>query len=414
MKNDFFEVQSVEACEHILSSFAPVADADKVVLDQALSLVTARNVLAEEDLPAYSRSSMDGYAVRARDCFGAGESNPVYLTVKARLAVDDSPQISLAPGECAEILTGGSMPAGADAVVMVEHTRQIAEDEIEVFRSLGPGDNIMLKGEDCKSGEIVLGGGKRLRPQDLGVLAALGHSRVEVFRRPRVAILSTGDELVPVDESPAPGKIRDVNSTTLAAWCARAGAEPWLMGIVQDQQQDLQQAVTLAVNQADCVLLSGGSSVGTRDLSIEVISSLPQGQIMAHGVALSPGKPTILAAKGQTPIIGLPGQVTSAQVVMYVLGLPFLAHLGGEGQAFDRSRKARVWARVKRNIASQQGREDYIRVKLIQDEKGILWAEPVLAKSGLLRSLLHADGLLRIPAQTEGILAEGRHEVWLL
>jgi molybdopterin molybdotransferase len=186
------------------------------------------------------------------------------------------------------------------------------------------------------------------------------------------------------------------------------------MGIVHDDLQDLRQAVTLAVSQADCVLLSGGSSVGTRDLSIEVISSLPQGRIMAHGVALSPGKPTILAAQGQIPIIGLPGQVTSAQVVMYVLGLPFLAHLGGEGQAFDRSRQARVWARVERNIASEQGREDYIRVKLVQDAKGTLWAEPVLAKSGLLRSLLHADGLLKIPAQAEGILAGGTHEVWLL
>lgn len=414
MKNDFFEVQTVDACQHILSSFAPVQDAENIRLDQALSMVSAQDVRADEDLPAYSRSSMDGYAVRARDCFGAGESNPVYLTVMARLAVDDYPLISLAPGECAEILTGGSLPSGADAVVMVEHTRQIAEDEIEVFRSLGPGDNIMLRGEDCGSGQVALEAGKRLRPQDLGVLAALGHSRVEVFRRPRVGILSTGDELVPVDEKPAPGKIRDVNSITLAAWCARIGAEPWLMGIVQDQQQDLRQAVALAVKQTDCVLLSGGSSVGTRDLSIEVISSLPQGRIMAHGVALSPGKPTILAAQGQIPIIGLPGQVTSAQVVMYVLGLPFLAHLGGEDQAFDRSRQARVWARVERNIASQQGREDYIRVKLVQDAKGTLWAEPVLAKSGLLRSLLHADGLLRIPAQAEGVSAGGTHEVWLV
>ncbi|MFW5819273.1 MAG: gephyrin-like molybdotransferase Glp [Desulfovermiculus sp.] len=414
MKNDFFEVQSVEACEHILRSFAPVPDIEKVGLEQALSLVTARDIRAEEDLPAYSRSSMDGYAVRARDCFGAGESNPVYLSLKAQLAVDESPQMSLNPGECAEILTGGTLPSGADAVVMVEHTRQIAEDEIEVFRSLGPGDNIMLKGEDCKSGEIALGAGKRLRPQDLGVLAALGHSRVDVFRRPRVAILSTGDELVPVEEKPVPGKIRDVNSTTLAAWCSRAGAEPRIMGIVQDQQQDLEQAVAYAANQADCVLLSGGSSVGTRDLSIAVISALPHGRILAHGIALSPGKPTILAANGQIPVIGLPGQVTSAQVVMYVLGLPFLAHLGGEDQAFDRSRQARVWARINRNIASQQGREDYIRVKLIQDAKGTLWAEPVLAKSGLLRSLLHADGLLRIPAQMEGVLAGGTHEVWLV
>ncbi len=414
MKDEFFDVRSVAECTNILLGFQPVQDSEEAFLAQALGRVTAQNVPAAEDLPLHSRSSMDGYAVRAKDSFGAGETNPVYLTITGRLAVDDDPELEIGPGECAQILTGGSLPRGADAVVMVEYTRQIAEDEIEVFRSLGPGDNVMLRGEDCRQGDVVVQAGTRMRPQDLGILAALGMARVEVRRRLRVAILSTGDELVPIQDQPEAGKIRDVNSTTIAAWCAKAGGQPFELGIVRDRQPELKKALEDAAQGYDCIFLSGGSSVGTRDLSLEVISSLPQGRIMAHGIALSPGKPTILAAQGQVPIIGLPGQVTSAQVVMYVLGLPFLSHLSGEGQAFARRGQPRIWATAARNIPSQQGREDYVRVKLDQEEKGGFRAEPVWAKSGLLRSMLHADGLLRIPAQTEGILKGEPGEIWLL
>ncbi len=413
MKEGFFEVQSVAKCMQILQEFYPITEIQDLDVGSAMSRVLARDALSDEDLPAFSRSSMDGYAVRARDCFGASEANPAYLTVKAALAVDEKPDCVLMPGECAQIYTGGTLPQGADAVVMSEYTRCIAEDEIEIFKPLGPGDNVMLAGEDCGRGQVAVGAGTRLRPQELGILAALGHSRVHVFRPPRVAILSTGDELVPVHEKPAPGKVRDVNSTTLAAWCARAGAEPINVGIIQDSLPKLQEAIPRAVAESDLVLLSGGSSVGTRDFCIEAISSLPKGRIMVHGIALSPGKPTIVAAQGRVPIVGLPGQVTSAQVVMYVLGLPFLRHLGGQVHAFQDDRKARVIARVSRNISSPQGREDYVRVKLVQDPETGVRAEPILAKSGLLRSLLQADGLLPIPAQSEGVMAGDAQEVWL-
>jgi len=414
MKEVFFEVKSVAQCREILASFPCVAGVEQIGLEQALNRVVALDVIADEDLPASFRSSMDGYAVRAKDVFGASEGNPVYLQLAGKLAVNEDPQLSIRPGECAQILTGGSLPSGADTVLMWEHTRVIADDEIEVFKSVSPGDNLMLLGEDCRKGQVVLGKGSRIRPQELGVLSALGHTQVAVYSRPQVAILSTGDELVSAHDTPGPGQIRDVNSTTLAAWCAWIGAEPVLWGIVPDKTADLRSALSQAVDQADCVLLSGGSSVGTRDLSVEVISSLPQGRIMAHGVAISPGKPTILGAQDQIPIIGLPGQVTSAQVVMYVLGLPFLAHLRGEANAFDRTRQVKTWAKAARNISSEQGREDYVRVRLVQDDQDMLLAEPVFAKSGLLRSLLRADGLLVIPAQSEGVRAGQLCEVVLL
>jgi len=414
MKEGFFEVQSVATCMQILQRFDPVGEMEDLDVGSALARVLASDALSDEELPAFSRSSMDGYAVRARDCFGASEANPVYLTIKAALAVDEKPDCALLPGECAQIYTGGTLPQGADAVVMAEYTRGIADDEIEIFKPLGPGDNVMLAGEDCGRGQVAVGAGTRLRPQELGILAALGYSRVPVLRPPRVAILSTGDELVPVHEKPAPGMVRDVNSTTLAAWCSRAGAEPIPMGIIRDSLPQLQEAIRGAAAESDLVLVSGGSSVGTRDYCIEAISSLPLGRVMVHGIALSPGKPTIVAAQGRVPIIGLPGQVTSAQVVMYVLGLPFLRHLGGQVHAFQGERQARVTARVTRNISSPQGREDYVRVKIVHDPETGVSAEPILAKSGLLRSLLLADGLLPIPAQSEGVMAGDTQEVWLL
>ncbi|WP_027370576.1 gephyrin-like molybdotransferase Glp [Desulfovermiculus halophilus] len=414
MNKGFFEVKSVAECRDILASFEPVADTEDISSDQALDRVAAGDILAGEDIPGFNRSSMDGFALRAGDSFGAGEGTPVYLELKARMAVDEAPQWTLGPRECAQVLTGGSLPPGADAVVMWEHVREIAEDEVEIFRAVSPGENVMLQGEDCQWNQTVVPDGTRLRPQELGVLSALGILRTTVRRRPRVAILSTGDELVPVQETPPAGKIRDVNSSTLAAWCVKAGCIPEPMGIIPDRLDDLHQGVSAAVQKADCVLLSGGSSLGARDLSIEVISGLDQGRVLVHGVAMSPGKPTILAAAGRVPIIGLPGQVTSAQVVMYVLGLPFLAHLSGVSGALEQKAQARLRARAGRNIPSQQGREDYVRVRLLRSDHERLLAEPVLAKSGLLRSLLRADGLLPIPASCEGVRAGEECEVLLL
>ena len=413
MKQGFFQVKTIDECLRLLQGFTPCSGQEEVFLHKALHRISAQEMLSPEDLPAASRSSMDGYALRARDVFGASESNPAYLSLRGRLAVHEQAKWQLQAYECAEILTGGTLPPGADAVVMFEHTRVIAEGEIEILRSISPGENIMLQGEDCRQGQAVIPEGKRLRAQDLGLLAALGMEGAQVRPKPKVALVSTGDELVPVHASPSPGLIRDVNSSTLRALCLQAGADILHLGIVRDDAHELRQVVDQGLEEADCLILSGGSSVGSRDLSIEILSSLDQGRILTHGVAMSPGKPTIIAEQAGRPILGLPGQVTSAQMVMHVLGMPLIRHLSGDRQAFCSEYRPMVRARLGRNIPSAQGREDFVRVTLTKTGQERI-ADPVFAKSGLLRSLLQADGVIRIPLGSEGCVAGEMHDVWLI
>lgn len=392
--------------------------------------VLAADVLARDDVPLASRSGMDGYAVRAADTFGATESNPTYLTCVGHIEIQQPASFALEAGQCAGIVTGGILPQGADAIVMVEYTHAMNADCIEIRRGVPPGEYVMFQGEDARTGAVALPAGSLLRPQEVGLLAAVGASRVEVYARPRVAIISTGDEVIPVEDSPRVGQVRDVNSHTLAAMVRRCGGTVLPMGIVVDRLEALTEALSKALapseteekggtGGADVVLLSGGSSVGLRDLTVKALECLPGTEIFCHGVALSPGKPLILA---RTPagkaIWGLPGQVTSAQVVMTVLGQPFLRHLGGHSDPFNQKLWPSCPAVLSRNVASQQGREDYIRVRLeypdqtdqtngtdIKDESlGMLpLALPLPGLSGLLHTLTAAHGLIRIPARKEGL-----------
>nr|WP_209280179.1 gephyrin-like molybdotransferase Glp [Desulfobaculum xiamenense] len=392
----------------------PALAAAEAGLLEATGRTLAADVAAHEDLPMVNRSCMDGYALSARDAFGATEGNPAYLECTEHLPIDRIPDTPLAPGHCVGIVTGGTLPEGADAVVMVEHTQELGAGTIEIRKSVAPAENVMLRGEDARAGHTALPAGTLLRPQEIGLLAALGYARVPIHARPRVGIISTGDELVPVESVPAPGQIRDVNSHALGALVLGAGAEVTLYGLVADDEDSLCAAVERAVAENDVVFLSGGSSVGVRDLTQTAIERLPDSEILAHGVAVSPGKPTILARVGNKAVWGLPGQVTSAQVVMLVFGLPFLRHLAGDAEAFGDARKNLRSATLARNIASKQGREDYVRVRMEHREDGSLAAVPVLGKSGLLRTMLRADGLIRIPADTEGLFEGQTVDVWLL
>ena len=402
MQSGFFKVVSRQQCLAILESF-PMLDRERVHIDDAHGRVLAAEVVAGEDLPPVSRSSMDGYAVRAADTFGAGETSPSYLDLTGTIEVSGLAEQALLPGQCMSIVTGGSLPQGADSVVMVEFTDALGSGTIEIRKSVTPGENVMLAGEDIGREETALGPGQRLRPQEVGLLAALGQVEVEVYRRPQVCVLSTGDELVPPDQTPLPGQIRDVNSHTVAALARASGAEILQSGIVPDELDALVSALTLGLQRADVVFLSGGSSVGVRDLTIQALDKLPGAEVLVHGVAISPGKPTIVARVGSQCVFGLPGQVTSAQVVMLVLGEPLLRHLEGEVPAPGSSGLQRTTAVMARNVASRQGREDYIRVRLTRQETGPPLAHPLLGKSGLLRTLLQADGLVVIPAETEGL-----------
>ncbi|WP_305041734.1 molybdopterin molybdotransferase MoeA [Geoalkalibacter sp.] len=396
----------------LLRRFAPTA-AETLPFTTTFDRILAENLTAPEDLPQGDRSCMDGYALAAADTFGAGEGNPAYLECRYAIEINAYPDFVLAPGECAWIPTGGFLPPGADGVVMVEHTQDIGGGTIEVRQSAAPGENVMFRGEDARRGAPLLNAGTRLGVPQIGLLAALGIGEVAVHRRPRIAILSTGDEIVPVHARPRPGEMRDVNSHALAALVAQAGGDPVLLGIVPDDLATLRETLARGLARSDALFLSGGSSKGTRDHTLDAIAALPGADILAHGVAMAPGKPTILARVGTKPILGLPGQVGSAQVVMLVLGQPLVRHLSGDGRAFDETRRPVRRARLARNLASRPGREDYVRVRLEETPEGCL-AHPLTGKSGLLRTLLHSHGLLRVAAEAEGLVAGQEVEVWLV
>ena len=405
----FFRVKTVSEIFGEIKKFLPL-EKQTVPLMEALGCYLAEDLICPEDLPLFPRATMDGYAVQARDVFGARESEPVLLRLKGEIPMGVAPDFVLEPGEAARIATGGMLPEGADAVVMVEYTEEIGE-LVEIRRPVSPGENVILKGEDAKASEILLPQGTKLTPGKIGLLASAGITQVSVRRAPQVAIISTGDELVPPQERPAPGQIRDVNSYSLGAAVREAGGIPLLMGIIPDKVEDLFQAIKKALNQADVVLISGGSSVGVRDYTLRCLSDLPRAELLCHGVAVRPGKPTILARVGNKAVFGLPGQMASALLIFYILVRPLLLHLQGASEKDLKLTSVR--ARASRNIPSAQGREDYIRVKLYRDQDQTLWAEPIFRRSGLISSMAQADGLLRIPEKSEGIYEGEEAEVFL-
>lgn len=377
---------------------------------QSFSRILACDVKAGDDMPGFRRSTMDGYAVAAASTFGASESSPAWLDICGTILMGETPDFSIDQGQAARISTGGMLPQGADAVVMVEHTEPVDDNSVEIYKSVAPLQNVIDSSEDFKKDETVLKKGVFIRPQEAGLIAGLGYEKVEVYKKPRVGIISTGDEIIPINQTPAPGEIRDINSYTLAGFIKEAGAEPLLYSIVKDEFDDLKASVEKALHETDMILLSGGSSVGAKDYTIDVLSSMPDTKVLVHGISISPGKPTILAKSGRKPVWGLPGQVVSAMVVLKIVVIPFLNRL----QGYDlENRFVRIPARLTRNISSAQGRRDFVRVRLSEDD-GSLKAEPVLGKSGLIRTMVHADGLLEIKEDLEGMEKDSQVNIILL
>lgn len=417
MNHGFFTIISREEFVGLLKGFSPLAPETKS-LTRASGRVLADDIIAKHDWPLLDRSCMDGFAVNARDIFGATESNPGYLECVVALPIDKMPEIELNPGECARIATGGVLPNGADSVVMVEHTQTMEANTdmgtIEIRKSAAPGENVMQRGEDAKNGAVALAAGTIIRPQEIGLAAALGFEEISLCRRPRVGILSTGDELIEIEETPKPGQVRDVNSLTIAALVKQANGKPTRYGIIKDDLESLSRALKKAIEDNDMVLLSGGSSIGIRDLTVQAIESMKDAEILAHGVALSPGKPTILGRVAEKPVLGLPGQVTSALVVMHVLILPLIRHLQGDDRGFTAMNRTKRKAELARNVASKPGREDYIRIRLEERDGQLPLAHPVLGKSGLLRTIVQAQGLAAIPADSEGLYQGEMIDVWII
>ncbi len=391
-----------EAWRRLREHWQPQVVAERIPTQDGLDRVLAASLVAPHDLPTFPRATVDGYAVRAADTYGASASLPAYLTIVGEVAMGERADLPLGIGQAVVVHTGGMIPPGADAVVMVEHTQMIDEANLEVYRPVAVGENVIQVGEDVRAGQMLLPAGHRLRPQDIGGLMALGLTQVEVARRPRVAILSQGDEVVPPAAEPGPGQVRDINSYTLAALTRRAGGDPLLRwGILPDRLEALQAAARAAHAQAEIVVFTAGSSVSVRDMTARVIGELGAPGILTHGVSVKPGKPTILAVCDGKPVFGLPGNPVSAMVIFQLFVVPAIALLLGTEAPLER----RIRARLARNIASQTGREDYVPVRLEQ-RGGEVWAEPVFGKSNLIYTLVRADGLVRIPLDSNG-LSEG-------
>jgi len=401
MNEQFFHVVDVATFHSLLRSFPALSRTKQLPLNEACGRVLAEDVVAREPIPPFTRSCMDGYAVAARETFGASESIPAYLELAGQVDIQSMPEFSLSEGQCAAVVTGSCIPEGADSVVMMEHCHCLGDGALQVARPVAPGENILYRGEDCDGEDTAVFAGSVLESGRVGILAALGVTSVPVFQRPRVGLIATGDELVPADRPVYEAQIRDVNSPAVSCLIRQSGAEPIPYGIASDNEAELAEVLAKAAAECDVLLVSGGSSVGARDITLDAMGHLPDFRLMAHGVSMSPGKPTILAASGYLPIIGLPGQVTSAQVVTLILLCPFLRYVQGDERAELQGVRRRR-ATLLRNLASKQGREDYVRARLTEGD-GELLAEPVLGPSGLLRTMLEADALLRIPENVEGL-----------
>lgn len=391
-----------DALQILLEHLAVVRrQTETVPLAAALDRITAKPVIAPEALPAHARSTMDGFAVSAADTFGASESMPAYLKICGEVLMGQQPTFTVERGCCARIPTGGLLPSGTDAVVMLEQTVPIDESMVEIVKAVGVGTSLIAPGEDIDKGVPALPAGQRLRPQDLGLLAGLGIDQIEVYGRIKVGVLSTGDEIVPYTEVPPPGKVRDINGVTLAGLVLRAGAEVTSYGIVVDTKETFSAAVAKAIAENHLVLFSGGSSVGVADLGEQTIAALGNPGVLVHGVALKPGKPIIIGLCGTTPIFGLPGHPVSAMVCFELFVEPTLRHLSGLSVGEDLPRPF-VFARLARNINSAPGRKDLIRVQLAKGD-GAWIADPVLGKSGAITTMSHAHGYFFIDEESQGV-----------
>lgn len=401
-----------EALSRWLTAFPdrPRPGTETLPTAESLGRVLAFAVVAPELLPSIPRATVDGYAVRAVDTFGASPGLPAYLVVVGEVHIGTTPSLHLSSGQAALIHTGAMIPDGADAVVMLEDTQMARETEVEILKPAAPGQNVIQAGEDLKPGDVAIEAGVRMRPQEIGGLMALGVTSVEVVRRPRVAILSTGDEVVPPESTPLPGQVRDVNSYTLSALVERAGGDAIRYGILPDRLEVLLKASRRAHAESDLVLLTAGSSVGGRDLTAEVIRALGPPGVIVHGVSTRPGKPTILAVCSGVPVLGLPGNPVSAMVIAGVFVTAALRRLTGE---HDPLVTPTVTARLSINVASEAGREDYVPVRLRISADGLM-ADPVFGRSNLIYTLVRASGLIRIPPEVTGLPAGSQVEVRLL
>lgn len=395
----FFQVKSVEDTFSLIEEMiAPLTETRVLPLHEALHAIMAEDIYVRENVPGFRRSTVDGYAVKAQDTFGSSENMPGFLTVAGEVKMGQTPEHELKDGDAVYVPTGGMLPENSDAVLMIEHCEDLS-GLLNLYRQVAPGENVISVGEDLKEGEALLTAGTKLRPQELGALASQGITEVSVYRKPVVGYLSTGDEIVPIETGVLGiGQVRDMNGMTIGALAVEWGCEFIYGGIVPDSREELEKRTRELLEKADCLILSGGSSVGTKDYSVEVIDALGKPGVFVHGVSIKPGKPTILAAAGNKPIIGLPGHPASALIIFYLFGKAILQKLSG----WKTTEKHLARAILTKNLPSTPGRTDFVRARLYEQD-GEWYAEPIIGKSGLISTLVKSEGMIEIPARSEGI-----------
>ncbi|WP_078428204.1 gephyrin-like molybdotransferase Glp [Alkalihalobacterium alkalinitrilicum] len=396
----FYDVKTVEETKEIIKNMVqPIKEVVTLSLQDAFGYILAEDIVSKENVPAFARSTVDGYAVYAKDTYGSSESMPSFLTVTYEIKMGEEVKMRLGGGEAMSIPTGGMIPPGCDSIIMIEHCEDM-DGLLNTYKQVAPGENIISVGEDVKEGEILLKKGTKLRSQELGILGAIGITFVSVYRKVKVGYLSSGDEIMPYDtENLQIGQVRDINQLTIATLTKEWGAEIINGGIVADDYESFYTKAKEMYNEVDLLVMSGGSSVGAKDFTTEVIQALGEPGILVNGVSIKPGKPTIFGMAYHKPVLGLPGHPASAVIIYTLFGEQIIIQLNGSK---EKERPKTVEAHISQNIPSSPGRSDYIRVRLEKKENQ-WWAYPVLGKSGLISTLVQSDGMVEIPSKKEGI-----------
>ena len=400
-----------EAKQAISRNFDPKPlGIEEIPLSEAYNRVLAKDVSSALDIPPFNRSTVDGYAVKAKDTFGAEENNPKKLKICGTISIGEPPKIAIAQGEAAEIVTGAPIPEGADAVVMVEYTEQ-KNGELSIHSAVAKDENIMKSGADIRKGETVLGKGQILCSREIGVLAALGMAKVKVYSIPRVAVLSTGAEVTELGNELPPGKIYDINAYSLSTAVLESGGKPVYLGVFPDDEVELRKALERALASADMVVTSGGVSVGPKDVMPKTVDSLGKPGVFICGMAIKPGKPATVALIGKKLVFALPGHPTSALLVFHLLARPIIQQLGG--RKAEEPAKVRTLAAVR--MFPAKGRRTFVMVRLKRDKEGFLIAEPVeTGLSGAITTLAKADGFVEIAENQQFIDANEEVAVHIL
>ena len=388
---------SSEAEKIIFDTFGQIrTDIEKISLASSEGRILAEEIVSKEDVPGFNRSTVDGYAVKAADTFGCSDSIPAILDFKGEVLMGETPQFEIEKDQCAYVPTGGELPKGADAMVMLEFSEDYGDGTRALLKPSAPGQHVTFIGDDVKCGAEVLKAGTCLAARHIGALAAMGHSEVSVYKKLRVAVISTGDELVDVTEDPKGAQVRDINSYEICAALASLGCEYKSFGIVRDDLPLLESKVKEAVENYDMVIVSGGSSVGVKDATFKVYDKL--GEVLFHGIAIKPGKPTICANIDGKPCFGLPGHPLAAFYIFNLFVKPLVLTMGGA----DKEMVLKKRLPVTLSIPSNHGREECMGVKIVEKD-GREYAEPVYTKSGLISTLSKIDGFIRISRDCEGI-----------